>query len=123
LAFPETLPTQTVNSVTYDFARVGFGESKGLYVTADGLDRLTFEHTVKARTRHSLRIDRDAIVADPLTTGSNFKAGMSATLAVNMPNLGGGFSASDADWLVKLLSSILVEGTPDYSLRWLRGEV
>jgi len=84
---------------------------------------LSFEHTVKARSRHAIRLDRKAIVEDPLTTGSNFEAGMSATLAVNMPNLGGGFDAEDADWLVKLLSSILVEGTPDYSLRFLRGEV
>jgi hypothetical protein len=117
------MPTQTVNSKTYDFYRTGFGVSTGVYQTADGLDRLTFEHTVKARARHAIRLDRLAIVEDPLSTGSSFEAGMSATLAVNMPKLGGGFDAADADWLVKLLSSILNEGTPDYSLRFLRGEV
>lgn len=123
MAFPETLPTQTVNSETYDFFRTGFGSSSGVYTTADGLDRLSFDHTVKARSRHAIRLDRKAVVADPLTTGSNFEASMSAVLAVNMPNIGGGFEAADADWLVKLLVSILNEGTPDYSLRLLRGEV
>lgn len=123
MAFPDTIPTQTVNSVTYDFFRVGMSGSSGSYSTDDGLNRLSFDHTVKARARHAIRLDRDAIVEDPLTTGSNFKASMSAVLSVNMPRLGEGFSATDADWLVKLLSSILVEGTPDYSLRLLRGEV
>jgi len=121
VAFPETIPTQTVNSETYDFFRIGFGESNGLYTTADGLDRLSFSHTAKARNRHTSRIDRKATVADPLTTGSNFEASMSVIMTVDMPRIG--FSAADADWCVKLLSSILNEGTPDYSLRLLRGEV
>lgn len=123
MAFPETIPTQTVNSVTYDFFRTGFGDSKGVFGTADGLNRLSFEHTVKNRQRHVIRLDRSAVVADPLTTGSNLNASMSVYTVVDMPRVGGGFDASAADWAWKLLNSIAVEGTPDYSLRFLRGEV
>lgn len=121
LAFPDPIPTQTVNSVTYDLARIGFGDSKGVFQTSDALDRLTIEHTVKNRARHVIRLDRRATVADPLSDGSNFEASMSTYVVTDMPRVG--FDATAADWHWKLLKSIMDEGTPDYSLRFLRGEV
>jgi hypothetical protein len=121
LAFPDPIPTQTVNSVTYDLTRIGLGDSKGVFRTANGLDRLTIEHTLKNRARHVIRLDRLATVADPLTTGNNFEASMSTYVVVDMPRVG--FDATAADWHWKLLKSIMDEGTPDYSLRFLRGEV
>jgi len=123
LAFPETIPTQTVNSVAYNFFRTGFGQSNGQFKTADGLNALSISHLYKARTRHSFRIDREALVSDPYTTGNSLKQSMAATLVVNMPGKDSVLTATDADWMVKLLSSLLLEGTPDYSLRWLQGEV
>jgi len=121
LAFPDPIPTQTVNSVTYDFVRTGLKESKGLYKTADGLDRLSFENTATKRLRSVVRLDRTALIADPTETGKSYDASMSTYLVVDRPRYG--FNAAACDWHWKLLKSIMDEGTPDYSLRFLRDEV
>lgn len=110
-----------MNSVTYDFARVGFGESKGLYRTADGLDRLTIEHSQKNRIRHVVRLDRTATVEDPLATGSSFETSFSVYTVIDAPKVG--FTAADLDYGRQLLEAFHVAGTPDYGLRVIRGEI
>jgi len=119
MSIPDPIPTLTVNSVAYDFLRTGSGDAKGVYRTADGLDRLTIEHTEKARRRSVIRLDRIAIADDPLITGNSFEASMSTYVVMDRHKV---FTAEDTDWHLKLLSAFLLEGTPDYSLRVARGE-
>lgn len=121
LALPDPIPTLTVNAITYDFARVGFGDSKAIYQTSTGNDRLTIEHSQKARNRHVVRLDRKATVADPLTTGSNFETSFSVYTVIDMPRVG--FSAATVDYGRQLLEAFMVAGTPDYGLRVIQGEI
>lgn len=121
MALPDPIPTLTVNSVTYDFARVGFGDASSVYQTANGLDRLTIQHSQKARNRHVVRLDRKATVADPLTTGNNFETSFSVYTVIDMPRVG--FSAATVDYGRQLLESFMIAGTPDYGLRVIQGEI
>lgn len=119
MSIPDPIPTLTVNSVAYDFVRTGSGDATGVFKTADGLDRLTIAHTEKARRRSVIRLDRTAIADDPLITGNSFEAAMATYVVMDRHKV---FTAAEADWHLKLLSALLLEGTPDYSLRVLRGE-
>lgn len=121
LALPDPIPTLTVNSVTYDFARIGFGDASSIYQTSDGLNRLGIQHSQKARNRHVVRLDRRAVVEDPLTTGSSYEQSFSVYTVIDMPRVG--FSAADVDYGRQLLEAFMLAGTPDYGLRVIQGEV
>jgi hypothetical protein len=121
MALPDPIPTLTVNSVTYDFSRVSSGDRMAVYQTADGLNKLSVMHSLKARYRHTTRLDRTAVVADPFTTGSNYKASFSVYTVIDAPS-DSAFSAADLDYGRQLLEAFQVAGTPDYGLRVIRGE-
>jgi hypothetical protein len=121
MALPDPIPTITVNSVAYDFARVGMSDSRAVYQTADGLDVLTIENTVKNRNRTLVRLDRKKIAADPFNADLNQAYTFATYVVIDKPTLG--VSASEVNLHGQLLDAILVAGTPDYRLRVLQGEV
>jgi hypothetical protein len=120
VALPDPIPQLTVNSVNYDFARVGMDGSSATYQTADGLDRLTVSHQLKNRNRHTIRLDRSKIAADPFDADINQEYSFSTYVVFDAPRLG--VTASELNYHSQLLTAIMVAGTPDYVLRVLQGE-
>jgi hypothetical protein len=121
MAIPDPIPTITVDSVTYDFARNSFGPTSGVFATANGNDVLTFSKALKNRNRHSIRVDRRKTAADPLDAGLNQVYRASAYVVFDSPTVG--FTAAELDKLGQLLVSVMTSGTPDYVLRALQGEL
>jgi hypothetical protein len=121
LAIPDPIPQLTVNSVTYDFARVGSDLNSGRFQTADGLNVLTFAHQFKKRNRFSIRLDRNFVAADPFVPDVNQTYSHSVYTVVDAP--ANGVTPAENNNLLLLLSGVLTSGTPDYSLRWLQGEL
>lgn len=121
LALPDPIPTLTVNSVTYDFARTGFGDTSSVYQTGDGLNRLTLSHAVKNRHRAVIRLDRTETVDDPFTTGSSYNSSFSVYTVFDWKD--NDFAAEDLDYGGQLLEAVMLSGTPDYRLRFLKGEI
>lgn len=123
MALPDPIPTVTVNSIAYDFARVGMQTGNSVYQTGDAKDRLTISHTATARsrTRTLVRLDRSKITADTLNSSLNRPYNASTYVVVDRDNVG--WTADELDYHFQLLSGIWVSGTPDYGLRILKGEV
>jgi len=120
MALPDPIPTLTVDAVTYDFARIGMNDSSAVYQTADGLDRMTVSHQLKNRNRHTLRLDRKKIAADPFDADINQEYSFSTYVVIDAPRLG--VTAAELDDHSQLLTAIMAAGTPDYILRILQGE-
>lgn len=120
MALPDPIPTLTVNSVNYDFARIGNDVNSAVYQTADGNDRLTVSHSLKNRNRHTIRLDRTKIAANPFDAAIDQEYSMSTYVVVDVPKIG--FTASEMNYHSQLLTAIMVAGTPDYVLRVLQGE-
>lgn len=123
MALPDPIPTVTVNSIAYDFARVGMTTGNSVYQTGDALDRLTVSHTVtgRNRTRSLVRLDRSKIAADALISSTNRPYSASTYVVVDRDSVG--WTPADLDYHFQLLSGLWAAGTPDYGLRILKGEV
>jgi hypothetical protein len=124
MALPDPIPTLTVNSVAYNFARTASSGNNGIvtsvYQTPDKLDKLTVSRMERARTRYSVRFDRRKIAADPLNAALNQEYNMAAYTVFDVPRTG--FSNTEITWLSRLLGDFLVAGTPDYELRVIQNE-
>lgn len=70
LADPQTV---TVNSVAKSLALIIRDGQKAVYMTSDGLFKLTVSHQAsKDRVRSQVQIEQKAIVADPLTAVNDY---------------------------------------------------
>lgn len=122
MALPDPIPTITIDSVAYDLARIGMMDSKSIYQTANGLDRLTIEHQVtKNRNRQNLRFDRRKIAADPFDADLNQEYSFSTYVVTDSPKWG--VTSAELDVHFQLLAGLWSAGTPDYGLRILQGEI
>lgn len=121
MALEDPQPPLTVNSVTYDFVRIGMGESKGLYQSDDGADRLSIEHSRKNRNRTVVRYQHNETVADPFTTGSSYNSLFTVYTVFDWKD--GDFTVEDLDYAGQLLEAFFVSGTTDNRIRILRGEI
>jgi hypothetical protein len=121
LALPDPIPTLTVNSKTYDFARIGMTDTSGIYQTADGLDRLTISHQYRKRNRFSVRLDRNFLADDPFVSTITQRFSHSVYTVIDTPQIG--VDPVENDWLYQLHAAIMAAGTPDYSKRILQGEL
>jgi len=121
MALTDPQSALTVNSVSYTFTRIGMTESKGLYISDDGLNRLSIEHSRKNRNRTSVRLDRADTVDDPFTTGSSYNSSFSVYTVFDWKE--GDFAATDLDYAAQLLEAFMVSGSPDNRLRILKGEI
>lgn len=121
MALPDPIPTVTTNSVAYNFARIGQDKTSSVYQTSDGNDKLTISRSEKARKRFSIRLDRRKIAADPFNAALNQEYRQAVYIVWDTPLLG--VTSTEADWHGKLLTDLMIAGTPDYALRVLQGEV
>jgi len=89
--------------------RVDSGGFKSVYLSSDGLTRLTLSTQNGKRKRHMARIDLSKIIASTLTPTTNEEASASAYLVIDHPN--SGFSTAELKKLTEGLSNFLSAST------------
>lgn len=89
----------TIDSEAISMPRVESAGSKSIYRDADGEFSLTISHqkTGKDRTRHAVRLDVRAVVADPLTAVNDYEE-LAMYIVIDEPN----FGFADADIALQL---------------------
>lgn len=93
----------TFNSVAKSLAAIGRGDTQSVYklVSTDAEYVLTLSHQFKTRNRVVARLQRTAIVTDPLMPSGNIVASATATLTIDFPSTG--FSQTDIQNQAKAL--------------------
>lgn len=81
--------------------RSGLSLDEGKFLSADGQVSLTVMHNRARRTRHTVKLQKSAIVADPMVPSVNTNVSYSAHIVIDIPN--NGVSASDAKDLASAL--------------------
>jgi len=105
----------TINSVAQSLVRI---ESKGLsstYRTVDGTYLFRISHQIsKNRVRRMVRIDKYAVIADPIT-GANSRQTFGAYIVVDEP-IGNGFADADIKYVLSGLMTWLDSTAQDKML-------
>lgn len=78
----------TISAVAISMPRTESGVKAGGFQSADGLTRLSVQHSGGKTVRRVLRLDQSKIAADPLLAGVNVKASMACYLVVQVPETG-----------------------------------
>lgn len=95
----------TVNAVAQSMPRVESAGNSSLYQKADGTFKLKISHTqTGTRIRSMARIDQRAIVADPLTSVSDYET-LAFYVVVDRPEVG--FTSTQVDQLIAGLKTWL----------------
>lgn len=68
--------------------RIGSSENRGMFQSADGLNRLTVSSAYGNRIRRTARLDLSKVAADPFESTINNKYSMSAYIVVDLPTVG-----------------------------------
>jgi len=87
LADPQSI---TINAVTTPLPRTFSEGSESAYVSADGLWKLSLNHTPvkQGRNRHLLRFDHAKITTDPFLPTQNVRVSTGIYLVVDVPPAG-----------------------------------
>jgi hypothetical protein len=85
--------TVTVSGVAKTLNRTGSTENGGKFATADRSRQLNVIHTYGKRTRHTVSLKTDTLVANPLVAGQNINQSMTVYLTVDFP---AGYDAATA---------------------------
>jgi len=80
---PQTI---TVSGSAKTLNRTGSTENGGKFATAARDRILSVVHTYGKRTRHTVSLKTDTLVANPLVAGQNINQSMTVYLTVDMPN-------------------------------------
>ncbi len=83
-ADPQTL---TIGSAL-SLPRIGTGLNVGAFQTSDGLVKMSIDHKVGKRIRHTVRVDLSKIAADPLVAAQNLRYSMSGYFVLDVPPQG-----------------------------------
>lgn len=75
----------TISAVTTPLPRTNVEGDKSEYTSADGLIRVTADHTVGKRARRMLRIDTSKLAPDPFRPAENVKVSMSNYMVFDLP--------------------------------------
>lgn len=104
LADPQSV---TIDETPVSLPRTGLALSEGKFSDATGQVTLTVMHGTARRTRHTIKLQKSAIVADPLVPSVNQNVTHSAHIVLDIPK--NGVSIADAvelgDALVALCTS------------------
>lgn len=85
LTDPQTI---TINTVPITLNRVTAGDLRGVFSDATSEHKLTISHQFsKGRARRMVRLDRKAIVADPLTAVNDYET-LGVYLVIDEPEVG-----------------------------------
>lgn len=87
LADPQSI---TISGTTTPLPRTFAEGSESAYTSADGLWRLSVNHSVvkQGRSRHLLRFDHSKVTADPFQPTQNVKVGMANYVVFDVPPAG-----------------------------------
>jgi len=85
LADPQSV---TINGVATSLARTGLSLDEGKFTSADGQVILTGTHQASKRVRHTVKLQKSAIVADPLVPSTNQNVSYSAHIVIDIPKNG-----------------------------------
>lgn len=75
----------TISGSTKTLNRTGTAADAASYADATRSYFMSIAHTYGKRTRHSVRLRVDSLVANPLVSGQNVNQSMSVTLTVDVP--------------------------------------
>lgn len=98
LADPQSV---TVSGTAVSMPRTGLDLTQGSFSSADGQTVFTVLHSTTKRTRHTIKLQRSAIVSDPLVPSVNQNVSYSAHIVVDIPK--NGVSLADAVALANAL--------------------
>lgn len=76
----------TISGSAKSLARTNSTENGGKFATSDRAHQMVISHQYGKRTRHTIRLQVDSLVANPLVSGQNVNASMSTYLVVDVPN-------------------------------------
>jgi hypothetical protein len=76
----------TVSGSAKSLNRTGSTENGGKFATADRSYQMLVSHAYGKRTRHTIRLQFDSLIANPLVSGQNVQNSISTYLVVDTPN-------------------------------------
>lgn len=112
----------TINSVAQTLPRTSSGVNAGVFTKDDGSVKLTVSHQYGKRTRRTLRIDHQKLVADPLLTNTNQRVSLSTYIVVDLPSAGLGYTVAEAKQIVDALTAYLTASSGANATKLLGGE-
>ncbi len=89
--------TVTVSGVGKTLNRTGSTDSGGKFATADRSYQMSVAHSYGKRSRHTVRLQFDSLIANPLVAGQNVQNSITTYLVVDTP---AGFDTATAKAVV-----------------------
>lgn len=85
LADPQSV---TINGVATSLPRAGLTLNEGKFIDSTGQVVFTAKHDSNRRVRHTVKLQKSAIVADPLVPSVNQNVSYSAHIVIDIPKNG-----------------------------------
>ncbi len=114
LADPQSV---TINAIATSLPRSGLSLAEGRFTDATGQVTLTVSHQSSKRKRHTVKLQKSAIVADPLVPSVNQNVSYSAHIVVDMP-----LNGVDAATVAYIANALVAWATPTNVGKLLGGE-
>lgn len=114
LADPQSV---TIDSVAVTLPNIGRSLTEGAYADATGEVNLSIRHNSARRTRHTVKLAKSLIVADPLVPSQNQNVSFSAHIVIDLPK--NGIAVADA---TELANALVLWCTPANLAKVVGGE-
>lgn len=85
LADPQSV---TINGVATSLVRTGLALDEGQFADATGQVKFTTQHSSAKRTRHTVKLQKSLIAADPFVPTVNQTVSYSAHIVIDLPKTG-----------------------------------
>lgn len=85
LADPQSV---TISGTAVSLPRTGLALQEGSFQDSTGQVKLTITHSQSRRTRHTIKLQKSVIVADPLVPATNQNISYSAHIVLDIPKNG-----------------------------------
>lgn len=109
----------TVSGAAKSLARTGSTENGGKFATSDRSYQMSVSHSYGKRSRHTIRLQFDSLIANPLVAGQNVNSSISTYLVVDTPN---GYDTASAKAVVDGFLANLTASTGANVTKLLGGE-
>jgi len=112
----------TISAVTSSLPRTFAEGDEAAYTSADGLIRLSVNHSLvkQGRARRVLRIDHSKITSDPFKPSENVKVGMACSVIFDIPPAG--YSNTEALAVYTGFKALYTAGSDALIVKLLGGE-
>lgn len=114
LADPQSV---TIGGVATSLPRTGLTLDEGKFTSSDGQVILTSLHSSTRRVRHTIKLQKSAIVADPLVPSTNQNVSYSSHIVMDLPKNG----VSNAD-ILALANALVAWATSANLTKVIAGE-